>query len=235
LQDSGLLDEDSVVEFGLNAGVQYIVTGSIDYISHDYRNYRSVSDTAFNLAAYSRDTKDSLLFATVAIASLLASGTSIETKVTVKIIDVETSQVVFSKSVSGEESLSSVHKTTQNQIIEVSKKAIATSLNGLKKSIANFFTKKGYITKMRVNKDNELIAQINLGLNDKIKQDDVFDIYKLEENIDPLTQKKSCDKVKSKYSLVVSDIISSNNAWGKIDIKDYSKIKILDMVQSYND
>ncbi|MCK5295025.1 MAG: hypothetical protein KAJ49_10250, partial [Arcobacteraceae bacterium] len=76
LQDSGLLDPSSIVEFGLNSGVEYIITGSIDYVEHNFKNYSKTTGTLAN-ATYNTDNTNLKLAATgLHFISSLFDGTT---------------------------------------------------------------------------------------------------------------------------------------------------------------
>jgi len=229
-QDSGLIDPQSAVEFGKLSGVQYLVTGSIDNVEMKYRDLSS--GTKIATEATKNNDNEVVKYGAI-LANLVANvtdGMKIRTRYTIKILDVRSGKIIFSKQLNGETNIGKIKHPTFDQIVGGIKASINKSLPQINKDFSNFFTVKGYITDIRANKD-DVIVRINLGSNQKVTKDSIFKVYTLEQNIDPLTNKKSCDKVESEIILKATCKIGLNYTWATIESGNKKDIKILQLVQ----
>lgn len=230
LQDSGLLDPSSVVEFGLTSGVKYIITGSIDYVDHNFKNYSQYTGKLSN--AVRNSDNDNVKIATVAInfATSFFDGTVIKTAITIKILDVATGKIVFTQQIKKDTKINSKKEPTYDQLVGAIKNCISEALPVLQAQFQEQFALKGYITKLRKNGD-DIIAQINLGRDDKIKQGQEFIVLSQEESQDPLTNIKSCDLLNTDIKLIVTEHISKNKSWLKVENPKEANIKLLQLVK----
>jgi hypothetical protein len=230
LQDSGLLDPSSVVEFGKLSGVQYIVTGTIDNVTTNRRGYKKYTNSLENAVKDTQNQELKLASSVLSLGASLLDGTDMQTNITIKIIDVSDGKILFSKGLQSDIKISSDQEPTYDQIISGIKQSITKVMPTLKSEFSKYFKVQGYVTKVRQNNDN-IIAQINLGNDDKIKRGDKFELFELEENVDPLTNIKSCDKVKLPTILNVTNQISQSHSWTKVENGKPYSLKILQLVQ----
>jgi len=230
LQDSGLLDSSTIVEFGKLSGVKYLITGSIDYIEHNFKNYSKYSKPVLATALHTDNDKLKLASLAFALGSTFMDGTKIKTAVTVKILDVATSKIVFSKQIKKETSISSSSKSSYDEIIGAVKSTINEALPTLQEHLNDKFPSYTYVNKIKTNED-KLLVQLALGKNDYIKKDDIFVILDSEESTDPLTGKKTCSLYKSDNKLIASEHITQTNTYTTILDGNNKDIKLLQLVQ----
>ncbi len=233
LQDSGLLDPNSVVKFGQLSGVQYLITGSIDNVTADYRGYMKYANNVRNVAQNTRNKEFQITSSLLSLGALFFDGTDIHTQITIKIIDVSTGKIMFTKTLNEDIKVSNKKIPTYDHIISGIKNSIIKTMPRLQKEFKKYFLIQGYITKLRT-KDDDIIAQINLGKKHKIQQNDTFNIFTLEENIDPLTGDKSCDKIQLEGTLTASKQISQTHTWLNVKDTNINALKILQIVQRQN-
>ena len=231
LQQSGLFDENTLVQVGKLAGVKYIITGSIDSVTQEYKDYESAANSAGNAVGRqgqkNNDLTTQLLGSAIKLAGTMASGMKITTRVTFKIIDVATGKIVFSKQVTESKNIGKIPNPTYSQIIGGIKDDIMEALKGVKPEISGFFAPSGYIIQVKSDKKHEkFIAQINLGSKDHIKAGQTFKVYKFDEITDPITGKTSCDKSTLSVSLTVSkNQIQPSRAWTLADGDDAPNLR----------
>ncbi len=230
LQDSGLLDPKSVVEFGLTSGVKYLITGSIDYINHNFNNYSQHTGKLSNAVSRSENNSVRIAAAALTLASSFFDGTTVNTAITVKILDVATGQIVYSEQIKTNTKISSRKEPTYDQLIGAVKDCIIDALPILQSQFQEQFALKGYITKLRKN-GNNIVAQINLGRDDKIKKDQVFVVQAMDVSTDPFTNIESCDLIDTNVKLVATQHIDKNKSWLKVDDAKNSNIKLLQLVK----
>jgi len=229
-QDSGLIDPQSAVEFGKLSGVKYIITGSIDNVETKYRNNAEAAKSA---AKATQNSDNKLVKYGAMLASLVASATDgmlIKTRYTIKILDVESGKIVFSKQLEGDVNIGKIPNPTFDQLVGGIKAAINESLPQVSEDFSKFFAVKGYITDIRA-KGTDLIARVNLGSKDKVVENSIFKVYTFEENLDPITNKKSCDRIELETTLRATNQIGSNYTWTTVELADGEEIKIQQLVQ----
>ncbi len=229
LQDSGLLEETSIVEFGKISGVRYIITGSIDYVDHNYKNYSNITRKVTNVAMHTND--DDLKLASVAVhlASSFFDGTTIKTAITVKMIDVQSGKIIFSKQVKNESKINSNSKPTYGQLVGAVKKNINEVLPKLKNKFEEKFQANAYINRLK-EFDGDIIAQINMGTNDNIKEGNTFVVYNTQTHTDPLSNDKVCEKVSNNIELEASKYISATHTWLKVINGEQKNLKLLQLI-----
>jgi len=232
LQQSGLFDENTLVQVGKLAGVKYIITGSIDSVTQEYKDYEKAANAAGNAVAgqgrqNNNNLTNQLLGAAIKLGGSMASGMKITTRVTFKIIDVATGKIVFSKQVEETKNIGKIKYPTYDQKIGAIKDDIMEALKGVKPEISGFFAPTGYITQVKTNKKHDkFIAQINLGSKDKVKPGQTFSVYKFAELTDPVTNKTTCDKSTMSVTLTVSkNQIQPNRAWTLADGDDAPNLR----------
>ncbi|OPX26622.1 MAG: hypothetical protein B1H07_04040 [Campylobacteraceae bacterium 4484_166] len=227
LQDSGLLDSNTVVKFGKLSGVNFIITGSIDYVKHKFQNYSQYSGGLLNAAAYSDNDNLLLLSAGIHLVSALSDGTDIEVGTTLKILDVKTGKIMFSKQVEEKVSIRSNTKPTYEELVGAVKYSINKALPSLKAELSKHFSQTGYIRQIKTDGDR-FAVQINMGRDSNIKQSDKFFVLNLESFKDPVSGKVGCDISKTGTILKATNNINKKNSWLISDtIDNLSKNKLV--------
>jgi len=225
LQQSGLMNEKTIVKVGKLTGVKYIITGSIDSVTQKYVNYSSVTKLLNN---NQKQSKEQILFTeALKLGASAASGMKITTRVTFKIIDVETGEIVDSIQEKETKNIGKIPNPTYTQIIGGIKDDIMQAINDAQTKFSNFFTVKGYILQVKTDKDHkDFIAEINLGSNNKINPEQTFKVYNFSELIDPIKHTISCDKTTLNVELTVSkNQIQNHTSWTKADGDDANKLR----------
>jgi len=230
LEQNGLFNEKTLSKIGELTGVKYIMTGSIDGVTQDYKDYKEAANLTGDAIATSGKKQTfakKMIGAAVKLAGSLTSGVKVTTRATVKLIDVTTGQIVFSRQIVESKNIGTENKPTYTQIIGAIKYDLIEGLEEIKPALSQFFAPSGYILQVRTDsKHSDFIAQINLGSNQGIKAGQTFRVYKFDEITDPVTNKTICDTYAMNVKLVVSNNqIQPNTAWTKADGDDASKIR----------
>ena len=228
-QDSGLVDDSTLVEFGELIGVRYILTGSLDNVKVNNRDYSALGNIAAIVGLHSRNTKTQIAGVLTSVASHFLSSTNMDVSLTIKMLDVQTGQILFTKQVNDDVSVGQGRRVSYDVMIGAIKSAAIKAMPQVKEDLAKMFELKGYITKIKRSED-DFIAQINLGSKDGVQSGDEFDLYVIEENVDPMSEKKSCEIFVTKERLVISNQVGHNYSWGVIE-GDVSKVKIYQIVK----
>ena len=139
----------------------------------------------------------------------------ISTRMTVRLLDVETGEIVFSKQLQDSVNIGRVQNPSYDQIVGGIKASLLNSLPSLEEDLAIYFSVKGYITQLKSN-DGDIIAQVNLGRDYKVTEDQLFNVYVLEENEDPINGMISCDVIQTTTQLRASQQINSKSTWTTI-------------------
>jgi len=226
LQQSGIMDENSLVQVGKLAGIRYIITGSIDSVTQEYKDYEQGAQAATQ--NNKKNDLGSMLFkAALNAGASAASGMKITTKITIKVIDVETGKIVASKQAEGTKNIGKIQDPTYDQVVGGIKDGIMDALQDAKTELSEFFSIKGYITQVRADKERKnYIAQINLGSADKVKPEQTFSVFTFEESTDPVTGKTSCDKTTLNVTLKASkNQIQAHKTWTVADGDDAPNIR----------
>lgn len=225
-QQSGLVDEKTLVKVGKLAGVRYIVTGSVDNVTIKWIDVEYL--------------KQGLQKHLGLVGSVLAAGVetqegwNISTDLTIKIIDVQTGEILFAKNVSGRAVLGKVPTLTYDAIIGGIKNAAKNALEEAKKPLSKYFSVRGYIIQLRTSPDkSERYALINIGSKQGIKSGYEFYVYDFEEVIDPLTRRKSCDLIKLPVILEATNQIQPTKTWTVVkgDKNQIFRIKLGQIVE----
>ena len=217
LQQSGLLNEETLVELGELAGVRYIVTGSVNNVSQKF-----TGKVDGNTGRVSRDEDVAKLQMALKLGSILynvsAAGMVIGTEVTVKVVDVQTGEVVMSKNVAGTKDIGQVEHPTFDQVIGGVKEASREALESIHTELSKYFKLRGYVINIKSGKDKR-IALISLGEKQKVKEGQDFWVYSFESVQDPMTQKSSCDMYRLPVTLKASDQIQKDRSWATVEGK----------------
>lgn len=232
LQDSGLLEPSSVVEFGKLLGARYLVTGSIDNVEINHRNNEQAAIAVNNVTSKSNDSNTQIAGLIGRVLTSFTDGILIKTTITVKILEVQSGKIVYAQTLSDDVNIGKFSNPTYDIYIGGIKSAIISSLEQLHYDFSNQFILKGYITKIKSDGNTQLV-QINLGKKNNIQPNQIFNVYTLEESIDPLLGTLSCDKIQLPVTLSVTSYISDTHSWLKPEKNDI-KLKLLQLVESSN-
>jgi len=230
-QDSGLIDPASAVAFGKTSGVRYIITGSIDNVEQKYRDNESSAKSVDSATSNSENKTLEMLGSIAKLTASMTDGMIISTKMNVKILDVQTGKVVFSKQLESSGNIGKIKEPTYDQIVGGIKAAIISSLPALNEEFANYFAVKGYITQIKKNQDREVIAQVNIGRDLKVSENQIFKVYQFDDIEDPMTGAKSCDVIETTTKLRASQQITKNTTWVTIEEGDGNTLKLGQLVQ----
>jgi len=229
-QDSGLVDPDSAVAFGKTSGVRYIITGSIDNVEQKYRDNSSATGGLQN-ATKGSDNKALKMFAALAnVAASVTDGMVITTKLTVKMLDVETGKIVFSKQLEESGNIGKIKEPNYDQTVGGIKKAMMDALPKLNEDFANYFAVKGYITQIKA-KGDDRIAQLNIGRDLKVVENQLFKVYAFEETEDPMSGAKSCDVIETNTKLRASQQITKTTTWATVEDGEAKSLQLGQLVQ----
>jgi len=229
-QDSGLVDPDSAVAFGKTSGVRYIITGSIDNVDQKYRDNSAATGGLADITAKSDNNLVKLFGAVANVAASVTDGMLITTKLTVKMLDVQTGKIVFSKQLEESANIGKIKEPTYDQTVGGIKKAMFDALPKLKKDFATYFAVKGYITQLR-SKGKDIIAQVNIGADYKVVENQLFSVYSFEEMEDPMSGKVTCDVIETTTKLRASQQITPKTTWATIDDGEGSTLRLGQLVQ----
>lgn len=232
LQDSGILDMNTIVEFGKLSGVEYIITGSIDSVEQNYRDNSKYALIANQVTSFSRNEKVQLGGLATLLGTMITDGLSIHSKITVKMIEVKSAKIVFTQQIEKTNFIQNIRRASQSQVSENIKNTIIESLPLMQKDISKLFNPQGYIIDIKTqdNSYENTVARINLGKNNNIKQNDNFNVYNLEITTDPITQIQYCDKIKLPIQLTASQLINDDFTWTNVD-GEASILKVGQIIQ----
>lgn len=224
-QQSGLVDDTHLMRLGKLAGIKYIITGSVNNVSLTWKDYGSTQ------------TGSHAGFLTAITRAILAAqeGWNIVTDIALRIIDVETGEVVFSKIVSGREVIGKVPFPDYDVLIGGIKKAAANALKDCRPELSRWFTVKGYILQTRTAPDGMTrSALINIGEKQGLKMGQKLVTYTFQEITDPFDEsKKLCDMMKLPVELIVMDQLQPDKAWVIIkgDKEAIKRVKVGQLVE----
>jgi curli biogenesis system outer membrane secretion channel CsgG len=245
-QRSGLVDESTLVRLGKFAGVKYIITGSVNNIDLTYKSYESArrgsQDTGRTVARRSEDTGTALaglLIGTAVAATLEAmEGWNIGTEITLRILDVETGEVLFSDKVVGKVNIGKIPYPNYDALVGGIKKAASKGIENTIPKLSKWFTVKGYIRQLRTRQDEkERYANLNIGEKVGLKPGSKMIVYTFEEmeDEDPVSgsKKMTCNIMKLPVELTVTDQIQAESAWTTVEGKpqDLKRVKVGQLVE----
>lgn len=208
LQESGLIDEETAVNIGKLVGVNYIVTGTINNVEQNLKE----NSSAMRQASKSENTTVSIVGELSGLVTTFTDGFIIRSDVNVKILDVETGEIVKVININDERNIGKIDYPTYEQIVGGLGGSIRAGLIKSKDDFSKFFAKKGYIRQI-YSKNGELIVQVNVGLNSGVKEGDKFIPLLLREIEDPLIGKMSCDVIKLPIELIATEQIQNSTTW----------------------
>jgi hypothetical protein len=203
-----IADPTTAVQLGKLAGVQYVITGSVDNITSKYVEKAKNDSGASGWAG---------IAASLATAAAnTQSGWNINVEMTVKLIDVTTGQVLISKKVKGREIAGSQRNFNPEMNVTAAKKAMGEAVDDLRPSFSQRFAQRGYVQQLRGNKK---VALINLGSEKGMEPGTKVEIYDFIEIVDPLTNVATCNMSKIPVKATVSDQVMPNQSWVLLDGK----------------
>jgi hypothetical protein len=179
-------------------------------------------------------TRAMLVGAAGAVAAESAEGWKIESEVMVRILDVETGEVVFSKKLVGKVNIGKMRYPGFAEIVGGVKKAAAKDLTDLKPALAKYFIVKGYIYQTKTSVDGkEKIALINLGKNNGLHEGSKLAVYTFQEVEDPISGKSTCDQSSLPVTLRMTEQLQVDKSWVVIEGNQQAlkKVKVGQLVE----
>lgn len=228
-QDSGLVDPDSIVKFGKLSGVKFILTGTIDNVEQRYRDNSGAANAVQKQTAQSDNNLVKIIGLIGSVAASVTDGMLIKSKVTVKLVDVETGKILFSEPIEKEIDIGKIKNPTYDQVVGGIKKSIGEALPDLEAKLSDYFAVKGYITQIKSNGKDQ-IAQVSIGRNYKMEENTELKILSFDEIEDPMNGNKSCDVIILPTKLRASNQITETHTWTTFDGKA-DGIKVKQLVQ----
>jgi curli biogenesis system outer membrane secretion channel CsgG len=235
-QRSGLVDESTLVRLGKFAGVKYIITGSVNNIDLTYKSYESARQGLGKGGSGSWGVD--LLGSAMAAGLEAQEGWNIGTEITLRILDVETGEVLLSDKVIGKANIGKIPYPNYDALVGGIKKAASKGIENTIPKLSKWFTVKGYINQLRTSPDGkERVARINIGEKLGIKPGSKLVVYTFEEleDEDPVTgiKKSSCNIFKLPVELTVTDQIQAESAWTTVEGKpqDLKRVKVGQLVE----
>jgi curli biogenesis system outer membrane secretion channel CsgG len=223
-QRSGLVDDSQLVRLGKIGGIKYMVTGSVNNVNLVWKDLGSSQMGQYGIGA--------ALLGAVAASQ---EGWNITTDIALRILDVETGEILFSKIVSGKEIIGKTPYPNYDALIGGIKKAAAKGIEDVRPELSKWFTLKGYIFQTRTSPDgSERSALINIGDKQGLKAGQKLVVYTFQEIVDPFDEsKKSCDMQKLPVEVEVTDQLQSDKAWVMIkgDKKALGRVKVGQLVE----
>lgn len=220
-QQSGLVDDKQLVQLGKIAGVKYILTGSVNNVNLIWKEYGAKEMSRYGLAA-----------AITSGAIGTQEGWNLTTDIAVRILDVETSEVLFSKVVTGKNIIGKGPYPDQESLASSIKKAAANALEDSRPELSKWFPVKGYIRQTRTSEDgSERSANVSIGEKNGLKPGQKLIVYAFEEmeDRDPVSGKNTvtCSMIKLPVELIVTEHVQAGNAWVLItgDSKGIKRVK----------
>ncbi len=217
-------DPNTLVKLGKIAGVEYIITGTVDNINAKY-----IPPDNSKLKKTGNAWLDVALAATKAAANS-QSGWVVTTELTVQIIDVSTGRIILSKKVKGREVAGKQPGFNPELVVTAAKKAIGESIDDIKPATSDMFDAKAYINQLRGGKK---VALIGMGKNKKLEPGQEIEAYEFLEIQDFMSKEKSCTKSKIPVKMIVSNQVDDRTAWVTIegDPSAVARIKVGTLVR----
>jgi len=201
-------DPTTAVQLGKMAGVQYIITGTVDNIATKYKEKaKNDSGTGGWLG---------VAMAAATAAANTQAGWNVDIEMTIKLLDVTTGQMVINKKIEGHEVAGMQKDFNPEMAITAAKKAMGEAVDDLRPDFSERFAERGYIAQLRGGKQ---VGLINLGTENGLKPGMKLDAFDFIEIADPFTNVKTCNMAKIPVELVVSDQVQPKQAWVKVEGK----------------
>jgi hypothetical protein len=230
-QQSGLVDDATMVRMGKLKGVKYIITGSVNNVDLKWVSYQSARQGLGK--GGSGSFIGDLALAAGAAALETQEGWNIGTELTIRILDVETGEVVLSKKMTGKHIIGKIPYPNYDALIGGIKKAASKSIETARPELSKYFPLKGYITMIKNSPDGkEKAVRISVGEKVGIKPGNELFVYTFEEVEDPMSGKKECDVQKLPVSLIVSsDQLQPNVAWALANVNKPEQLHMVKVGQ----
>lgn len=211
-------DPNTAVQLGKLAGVQYIITGTVDNIATKYKAKAQRSSDSGNAWL-------NLALSAATAAANTQAGWNVNVEMTVKLLDVSTGKMIINKKVKGHEVAGLQKNFNPEMAITAAKKAMGEAVDDLRPDFSDKFAQRGYIMQL---KGNKKVALINLGSEKGMKPGTKIAVYDFIEIVDPFTNVATCNMSKIPAELVVSNQVTPSNSWVQITGKPEitSRIKI---------
>jgi hypothetical protein len=165
-------------------------------------------------------------------------GWNIGTEITLRILDVETGEVLLSDKVIGKVNIGKIPYPNYDALVGGIKKAASKGIENIKPKFSKWFTVKGYIRQLRTSPDEkERYANINIGEKVGLKPGSKMVVYTFEEmeDEDPVSgnKKLTCNIVKLPVQLTVTDQLQAESAWTTVEGKpqDLRRVKVGQLVE----
>ncbi len=229
-QDSGLVDPATVAKFGKLSGAKYIITGSIDNVDQKYRDNSGAANAVGRSTSQSDNNGVKLMGMLMQVGASVTDGMIVSSKATIKIIDVETGKIEFTRTLEGSTNIGKIPNPNYDQVVGAIKKAMMDVLPEIAPDFATYFSVKGYITQLK-SKNKDIIAQVNIGRDFKVVENQIFQALVFDSLVDPITGKESCDITMTNIKLKATQQITPSTTWTTIQDGDGSNLKIGQLVQ----
>ncbi|MCX7793533.1 MAG: CsgG/HfaB family protein [Thermodesulfovibrionales bacterium] len=209
-QASGLVDESTLVQLGRIAGVRYIITGSVNNVDLKWVTLEEARAAAKDIFG-----KVGMVMAAGMEAQ---EGWNINAEISIRIIDVETGEILFSKIVRGRHVIGKMAYPNFDAMIGGIKKAASNAIADARPELSKWFTVKGYILQTRTSPDGrQRAALVSIGEKHGLKPNSELIVYTFQEIQDPFTGKPSCDTVRLPVRLIVTEQLQADKAWTIIE------------------
>lgn len=225
-QMSGLVDDNTAVQIGKLAGVRYVVTGAVNNVD---LKWVDLEDLKGGLQKH-LGVAGSIL----AVGAATQEGWNISVTISVRMIDVETGEIIASKQVSGRHIIGKTPYPSYDALIGGIKKASEKAIADLRPDYSKHFSPKGYIYEVRRSQDGKVkVALTNMGTQQGVDKGTVLYVYTLEEVQDPIKGTKKCALSKLPVVLKVSDQVQAEQSWAVIEgePQNIAKVKVGQMVE----
>ncbi len=216
-QASGLVDESTLVQIGKMVGVRYIITGSVNNVELKWLTLEEARGAAKDIFGK--------------VGKLMAAGMeaqegwNLNAEIAIRIIDVETGEILFSKVVRGKHVIGKVPYPNFDAMIGGIKRAASKAIADARPELSKWFTVKGYILQTRTSPDGkQRAALVSIGEKMGLKPNSELIVYTFQEIQDPFTGKASCDIVKLPVKLIVTEQLQADKAWTVVE-GDPSQVK----------
>ena len=230
-QQSGMVDDATMVQLGKLKGVKYIITGSVNNVDLKWVSYSSARK------GLGKGGSGSLLgdLAMVAGAAALETqeGWNIGTELTIRVLDVESGEVAFSKKMMGKHIIGKTPYPNYDALIGGIKKAAGKSIETARPELSKYFPLKGYVTMIKNSPDGkEKAVRISVGEKVGIKSGNELFVFTFEEMEDPMSGNKECDVQRLPVSLIVSsDQLQPNVAWAMVQADKPEQLRMIKVGQ----
>lgn len=216
-------DPNTMIEFGRIAGVEYIITGTVDNINAKYVSKNNLKSNTGNVWV-------DLAVGLGSAAANTQAGWNITTQMTVQVIDVSTGKIILSKKVKGRELGGTQRGFNPELVVTAAKVAMGESMADIRPETSGLFDAKTYINQLRGSKQ---VALIGMGKDKKLEPGQEIEAYEFLEIVDFMSKQKMCTKSKIPLKLTVSNQVDEISSWIKVegDASSIARLKIGTLVR----